>query len=105
MRKLVSLLLAATFMILGAAGLPPSYAEGPGGARSVSGDQSSSCSDRYNALLIQAKESLLRGDRNRAINSLSAAKIQLRHCEELEERNPTGAVAVALYSPLSVCAE
>jgi len=42
-----------------------------------------------------------RRSRGAAINSLIAAKIQLRTCQELEERNPTAAVAVALNSTQS----
>ena len=105
MRKSLTLLLVAIFMTGSATGLPRRIAEGPGSSRLRSSDESSACGDRFNALIIQAKESLLKGDRNRAINSLMAAKVQLRHCQELEERNPTGAVAVALNSPLSACAE
>ena len=58
------------------------------------------CADGYNALLGQAKASLVKGDRGAAINSLIAAKIQLRTCQELEERNSIAAVAVALNSAL-----
>jgi hypothetical protein len=47
-------------------------------------------------LLEKAQASLVKGDRGAAINSLIAAKIQLRTCQKLEERNSTAAVAVAL---------
>jgi hypothetical protein len=63
----------------------------------------SSCADQYNALLGQAKASLAKGDRGAAINSLLAAKVQIRRCQELEQRNSAAAVAVALHSPQSAC--
>jgi hypothetical protein len=56
---------------------------------------------RFNALLGQAKASLVKGDRSAAINSLIAAKTQLRTCPDLEERDSTASVAVALNSPRS----
>jgi hypothetical protein len=67
----------------------------------VTAREGSTCTERYNALLEQAKESLVKGDRGAAINSLIAAKIQLRTCQELEERNSSTSVAVALSSTLS----
>src|SRR5262249_44805931 len=63
------------------------------------------CTARYNALLGQAKASILRGDRAMAIDSLIGAKLQLRHCEELEERNSTTPPAVALGAPPCACIE
>jgi hypothetical protein len=45
------------------------------------------CGDEYNALVVKAKQSLMRGDRSGAITGLLDAQKQLHHCEELEERN------------------
>ena len=56
------------------------------------------CGDQYNALLIKAKQSLARGDRAGAIGGLVEAQNQLRHCEELEERNAKAPSRVALNS-------
>src|SRR5262245_29152460 len=78
------------------AGFPCVCAEGPDmTAAAHSGDDSSACADRYNRLVGQAKASLQKGDRDAAINSLVAAKLQLRRCEELEERNSGAAVGIA----------
>jgi len=56
------------------------------------------CGDQYNALLLKAKASLARGDRAGAIGGLIQAQSQLRHCEELEERNAKAPSSVALNS-------
>jgi hypothetical protein len=84
------------------ASLPRLCAEGPDGSVPTESRDGSSCADRYNTLLGQAKASLLKGDRGAAINSLLMAKIQLHTCQELEERNSTAAVAVALNFAQSV---
>lgn len=68
----------------------------PDGSAAAASHDSSSCTDRFNALLAQAKASLVKGDRGAAIKSLIAARIQLHTCQEQEERNSTAAVAVAL---------
>jgi hypothetical protein len=47
----------------------------------------STCGDQYNALVLKAKQSLARSDRNGAIRALLDARDQLHHCEELEEQN------------------
>jgi hypothetical protein len=99
MRIGITILFAAVFAVGSIASLPRSCAEGPEGAAAET-HNGSSCADRYDALLGQAKASLVKGDRGAAINSLIAAKIQLRTCQELEERNSTAAVAVALNSCL-----
>jgi hypothetical protein len=99
--------LFATALAVGSiASLPRLCAEGPDGrAAAVGLPDSSSCTDRFNALLAQAKASLVTGNRGAAINSLIAARIQLRTCQEEEKRNSTASVAVALNSVLSACVE
>jgi len=101
MPKFTSLVFALALVIRSIASLPRVCAEGPDGSVAAESRDRSSCADRYNALLGQAKASLVKGDRGAAINSLIAAKIQLRTCQQLEERNSTTAVAVALNSTLS----
>ena len=101
MFKFTSLIFAIALVVGSIASLPRLCAEGPDGSLPAEPQDGSSCADRYNALLGQAKASLVKGDRGAAINSLIAAKIQLRTCQELEERNSTVAVAVALNSTLS----
>ena len=96
MRIRTTVLFAAVLAAGSIASLPRLCAEGPDGGVAAESRDGSSCVDRYNALLGQAKASLVKGDRGAAINSLIAAKIQLRTCQELEERNSTAAVAVAL---------
>jgi hypothetical protein len=53
------------------------------------------CGDEYNALVVKAKQALARGDRAGAIGGLVQAQGQLRHCEELEERNAKAPSGVA----------
>jgi hypothetical protein len=105
MRIGTTVLFAAVLAVGSIASLPRLCAEGPDGNVAAESRGGSSCADRYNALLGQAKASLVKGDRGAAINSLIAAKIQLRTCQELEERNSTAAVAVALNSTLSALIE
>jgi hypothetical protein len=101
MPKFTSLVFAFALVVGSIASLPRVCAEGPDGSVAAESGEGSSCADRYNALIGQAKSSLVKGDRGATINSLIAAKIQLRTCQELEERNSTVAVAVALNSPRS----
>lgn len=90
-------LLAAAFVTASTAGLPRTCADAPRPASAAeSADDSAACTQRYNALLGQAKASLMQGDRNAAINSLIAANSQLHRCEELEEQNSTARVGVAM---------
>jgi len=63
------------------------------------------CGDEYNSILLRAKQSLARGDRAAAIGGLVQAQSQLRHCEELEERNAKAPAAVALNSFQLLAAE
>jgi len=105
MPKFNSIVFAFALVVGSVASLPRSCAEGPDGSVAAESPNGPSCADRYNALLGQAKASLVKGDRGAAINSLIAAKIQLRTCQELEERNSTAAVAVALNSTQSACIE
>jgi hypothetical protein len=105
MRSGTTILLVAVLALGFIASLPRLCAEGPDGSVPAESRYGSSCADRYNALLGQARASLVKGDRGAAINSLLMAKIQLHTCQELEERNSTAAVAVALNSAPSVCIE
>ena len=98
MLKFTNLVFVFALAIGSIVSLPRLCAEGSDGTVAAESRDGSSCADRYNALLGQAKASLVKGDRGAAINSLIAAKIQLRTCEELEERNSTAAVAVTLNS-------
>jgi hypothetical protein len=56
------------------------------------------CGDQYNSIVLRAKQSLARGDRAAAIGGLIEAQNQLRHCEELEERNAKAPSSVVLNS-------
>jgi hypothetical protein len=56
------------------------------------------CGDQYNDFVLKAKQSLQRGDRAAAVSSLIQAQDQLRHCEELEERNAKAPRSVVLNS-------
>jgi hypothetical protein len=99
-------LLVATILAVGSiVSLPRLFAEGPDGSAAAASPDSSSCADRFNALLAQAKASLVKGNRGAAINSLVAARIQLHTCQEQEERNSTAAVAVALNCTQSARSE
>ena len=92
-------ILFATVLAVGSiASLPRLCAEGSDASAAAAYPDSSNCADRFNALLGQAKASLVKGDRGAAINSLVAARVQLHACQEQEERNSTAAVAVALNS-------
>ena len=92
---------AAVLAIGSITSLPRLRAEGADASIAAKSRDGSLCAERYNALLGQAKASLVKGDRVAAINSLIAANIQLGSCQELEERNSTAAVAVALNSTQS----
>jgi hypothetical protein len=105
MSKFTSLIFASALVIGSIASLPRLCAEGPDGSFAAESRDGYSCVDRYNALLVQAKSSLVKGDRGAAINSLMAARIQLRTCQELEERNSTVAVAVSSNTTQSPCIE
>jgi hypothetical protein len=105
MPKFTSLVFALALVVGSIASLPRVCAEGPDGSVAADSRDGSGCADRYNALLGQAKASLVKGDRGAAINSLIAAKTQLRTCQEQEERNSTVAVAVALNTAHSASAE
>ena len=101
MPKFTSLVFAFALVVGSIASLPRVCAEGPDRSAALVPPDSSSCTDRFNALLAQAKVSLVKGNRSAAINSLIAARSQLHTCQEEEERNSTASVAVALNSTLS----
>lgn len=68
---------------------------------------SGGCGDRYNALLLQAKAALVKGDRNGAVRSLIAARSQLRDCQGRERLDSAPASALGLndesFEVKSVC--
>jgi hypothetical protein len=101
MPKFTNVAFAFALVVGSVASLPRLCTEGPDGSAAAESRDGSSCTDQYNALLGQAKASLVKGDRGAAINSLIAAKIQLGTCQEMEERNSTASVAVALNSTQS----
>jgi len=106
MRSRTTILLVSAIAAGFIRGLPCVCAEGPHKTAAVhSRDDSSACEVRYNLLLGQAKASLLKGDRDAAIDSLVAAKVQLRRCQELEERNSSAPVGIGLNNALSVSIE
>jgi hypothetical protein len=55
-----------------------------------------SCVERYNALVKQAKASLVQGDRNGAIHWLLEARTQLDRCQKLDDLNSSEESKVAL---------
>lgn len=100
------MILLTTILAIGSiASLPRTCAEGSDGSLTVEYHDGSTCGDQYNALVGQAKASLVRGDRSAAISSLIGAKAQLRRCQEMEERNSIAAVAVALNTSPPPCIE
>jgi hypothetical protein len=106
MRAVTRILLAITVILVSVTSFPRVHAESSD--ESLRLDYRSdlgACTARYNALLGQAKASILRGERAMAIDSLIGAKLQLRHCQELEERNSTTPVALALSAPPCACTE
>lgn len=96
MFKFTNLALVFALTIGAIASLPRVCAEGSDRILPAANEAESTCADRYNALLTQAKAALTQGDRARAVGSLLAAKAQLRVCQEREERNSIAAVAVAM---------
>jgi hypothetical protein len=97
--KGASLVLAA-FVVIGAAalGVRRWRAERAGarptasvvGAELKADEMATACIDRYNAMVLQAKSDLIKGDRVGAINSLTAAKAQLHQCEALLGMSSSG---------------
>src|SRR5258708_4483781 len=68
-------------------------------AWSAAAGATDTCTDRYNALITDAKSALTKGDRQAAIRGLVSAQSQLRACEERDHDSATGVVAIALNSP------
>ena len=91
-------LLFATILAIGSIATLPRLCADPNEGAGAASHDSSNCTERFNALLAQARASLVKGDRGAAINSLIAARIELHTCQKQEERNSTAAVAVALNS-------
>ncbi len=99
MRSVSSLLFALAFSAGTIASLPCVCAKDTIDAWSVSTGATGTCSDRYNALIADAKRALAKGDQHAALHGLLAARSQLRSCEERDNDSATGAVAIALNSP------
>jgi hypothetical protein len=99
MNRIYSLVFALTFSAATIASLPCVCAKDTLDAWSVSMGATDTCSDRYNALVAQAKNALSRGDQHGALQGLVAARSQLRVCEERDHDSATGVVAIALNSP------
>ena len=97
MRSVSSLLFVLAFSAGTIASLPCVCANDS--AWTVSAGATGTCSDRYNALLANAKAALAKGDQHAALHGLLAARSQLRSCEERDHDSATGAVAIALNSP------
>jgi hypothetical protein len=103
MRRVSSLLFALAFSAGTIASLPCVCAKDTI-AWSVSDGAPGACSERYNALIADAKLALANGDQHAALHGLIAAREQLRSCEERDHDSATGAAAIALNSPrLSGC--
>jgi hypothetical protein len=104
MRRVSSFLFALAFSAGTVASLPCVCAKDTLDAWSVSVGVTGTCSDRYNALIANAKLALGNGDQHAALQGLLAAREQLRSCEERDHDSATGAAAIALNSPrLSGC--
>jgi len=98
MNRIYSLVFALTFSAGTIASLPCICAKDTIDAWSVSMGATDTCSDRYNALVTEAKAALSRGDQHAALQGLVAARSQLRVCEERDHDSATGVVAIALNS-------
>jgi hypothetical protein len=99
MRRISSFLFVLAFSAGTIASLPCVCAKDTIDAWSVSAGATGTCSDRYNALIANAKAALAKGDQPAALHGLIAAKKQLRSCEERDHDSATGAAAIALNSP------
>jgi hypothetical protein len=91
MTKTITLSLAAVIVIGSLAFLHRSVTHA-----SIGNFDQKTCGDQYNALVLQAKQSLVGNDRLSAIRSLVQARDQLQHCQELQEQNANAPHAVAL---------
>jgi hypothetical protein len=99
MSRIYSLVFALTFSAGTIASLPCVCAKDTIDAWSVSGIATTvTCTDRYNALIAEAKAALSKGDQHAALRGLIAARSQLRSCEERDHDSATGVVAIALNS-------
>ena len=86
-------LIIVTFGIGVVAGFRAVYAAP---AQKTQFDSGVSCTNRYNAKLMEAKSALIKGDRASALAALVAARDQLARCQDREEDSATHAVAVSL---------
>ena len=96
MRRIYSLVFALAFSAGTIARLPCVCAKDTIDAWPAATD---TCSDRYNALITEARSALSKGDQHAALRGLIAARSQLHSCEERDYDSATGVVAIALNSP------
>ena len=97
MLRVPTLVFALAFSAGTVASLPCVCANDTIDAWSVSGPASTeTCTDRYNALITEAKTALSKGDQPAALRGLIAARSQLHACEERDHDSATGIVAIAL---------
>jgi hypothetical protein len=101
MRRVSSLVFALAIGAGSIGVLPCVCAKDSFGAVSTSLGDSSTCDDRYNAMIAGAKSALMRGDRIGSLRSLKAAKSQLYRCQDLE-KDTTGATSLALDGPVAI---
>ena len=99
MLRVPSLVFALAFSAGTIASLPCVCAKDTIDAWSSSAGATDTCTDRYNALIGEAKTALTKGDQPAALRGLIAARSQLRACEERDHDSATGVVAIALNSP------
>jgi hypothetical protein len=99
MLRVPSLVFALAFSAGTIASLPCVCAKDTIDAWSAAAGATDTCTDRYNALITDAKSALTKGDRQAAIRGLVSARSQLRACEERDHDSATGVVAIALNSP------
>jgi len=95
MRRVSSLVFALALGAGSIGALPCVCAKDSLDFMSTSVGDSVTCGDRYNSMIAGAKWALMRGDHAGALQSLEAAKSQLRRCQNLEE-NTAGATSLAL---------
>lgn len=99
MTKTTTLLIAAAMIALSLAFLPRALTRA---SNLPHLSETPTCGDQYNAMVLRAKQALARGDRAAAISGLIEAQGQLRHCQELEERNAQAPHGVALEVSRSI---
>lgn len=62
------------------------------GVESIDSDPLATCLKQYNGFVLQAKKSLVQGDRNGAISYLLKARSQLGRCQEIRAHTSSPAI-------------